>query len=66
MSRFRVSVFKERGNYGIVLRQIPNRLMTLEQIGLPPSVKDLLFRPRRARPGDRGRPARARPRRWRR
>jgi len=45
-SRFRVSVFKERGNYGIVLRQIPNRLMSLEQIGLPPSVKDLLFRPR--------------------
>jgi twitching motility protein PilT len=45
-SRFRVSVFKERGNYGVVLRQIPNQLMSLEQIGLPPSVKDLLFRPR--------------------
>ena len=46
MARFRVSVFKERGNHGIVLRQIPNKLMSLEQIGLPPSVKDLLFRPR--------------------
>jgi twitching motility protein PilT len=46
VSRFRVSVFKERGNFGVVLRQIPNRLMSLEQIGLPPSVKDLLFRPR--------------------
>jgi twitching motility protein PilT len=46
MARFRVSVFKERGNYGMALRQIPNRLMSLEQIGLPPSVKDLLFRPR--------------------
>jgi twitching motility protein PilT len=45
-ARFRVSVFKERGNYGLVLRQIPNKLMSLEQIGLPPSVKDLLFRPR--------------------
>jgi twitching motility protein PilT len=45
-SRFRVSVFKERGNYGIALRQIPNQLMSLEQIGLPPSVKDLLLRPR--------------------
>jgi len=45
-SRFRVSVFKERGNHGIVLRQIPNKLLTLEQIGLPPSVKDLLYRPR--------------------
>jgi twitching motility protein PilT len=46
MARFRVSVFKERGNHGLVLRQIPNKLMSLEQIGLPPSIKDLLFRPR--------------------
>jgi twitching motility protein PilT len=46
LSRFRVSVFKERGNYGIVLRQIPNRLMSLDEIGLPPGVKDLLMRPR--------------------
>ncbi len=46
MARFRVSVFKERGNFGMVLRQIPNKLMSLEQIGLPPSVKDILFRPR--------------------
>lgn len=45
-ARFRVSVFKERGNYGLVLRQIPSKLLTLEQIGLPPSIKDLLFRPR--------------------
>ena len=45
-SRFRVSVFKEKGNHGLVLRQIPNKLMSLEQIGLPPSIKDLLFRPR--------------------
>src|SRR5881396_1499337 len=46
MARFRVSVFKEKGNHGLVLRQIPNKLMNLEQIGLPPSIKDLLFRPR--------------------
>ncbi len=46
MARFRVSVFKERGHFGMVLRQIPNKLMSLEQIGLPPSVKDILFRPR--------------------
>ncbi len=45
-ARFRVSVFKERGNHGIVLRQIPNKLLTLEQIGLPPSIKDLLYQPR--------------------
>jgi twitching motility protein PilT len=36
VARFRVSVFKERGNVGVVLRQIPTKLLTLEQIGLPP------------------------------
>ena len=45
-ARFRVSVFKERGNFGVVLRQIPNKLLTMEQIGLPPSARELLFKPR--------------------
>ncbi len=45
-ARFRVSVFKQKGVIGLVLRQIPNKLMTLEEIGLPPQVKDLLFKPR--------------------
>ncbi len=45
-ARFRVSVLKAKGNVGIVLRQIPTTLMSLEQIGLPPQIKDLLFKPR--------------------
>jgi twitching motility protein PilT len=45
-ARFRVSVLKQKGNVGIVLRQISNTLLTLEQIGLPPSIKTLLTRPR--------------------
>ena len=45
-ARFRVSVFKERGRWGCVLRMIPSTLLTLEQIGLPPSIKELLFKPR--------------------
>lgn len=45
-ARFRVSVFRERGNIGIVMRQIPNTLLTLQQIGLPEQVKELLFKPR--------------------
>ena len=45
-TRFRVSVFKERKRYGLVLRQIPSTLLTLEQIGLPETVRDLLFKPR--------------------
>jgi twitching motility protein PilT len=46
LARFRVSVFKERGNFGVVLRQIPTKLLTLEEIGLPLSCKDLLYKPR--------------------
>ena len=45
-ARFRVSVMKQKQSVGMVLRVIPNDLMTLEDIGLPPSVKDILFRPR--------------------
>ena len=45
MARFRVSVFKEKGNFG-VLRQIPSKLLTLEQIGIPLSVRELLYKPR--------------------
>ncbi len=45
-ARFRVSVLKTKGNVGVVLRQIPTELMTLEKIGLPPQIRDLLFKPR--------------------
>src|SRR5258708_34707167 len=46
VARFRVSVFKEKGNFGIVLRQIPTKLLRLEDIALPPSVRELLYKPR--------------------
>ena len=45
-TRFRVSVFKERKRWGCVLRMIPSSLLTLEQIGLPATVRELLFKPR--------------------
>ena len=45
-ARFRVSVLKSKGNYGMVLRQIPNQLFDLRQIGLPDKIKELLYRPR--------------------
>jgi twitching motility protein PilT len=46
LARFRVSVFKEKGNFAQVLRQIPTKLLRLEDIGLPPSVRELLYKPR--------------------
>jgi len=45
-ARFRVSAFKEKGNFALVLRQVPSKLLTMEQIGIPPSVRELLWRPR--------------------
>jgi len=45
-ARFRVSVLKAKGNYGLVLRQIPNQLFDLRTIGLPDKIKELLYRPR--------------------
>jgi twitching motility protein PilT len=46
-ARFRVSVFKAKGDFGIVLRQIPTLLLTLEQIGMPVStINGLLRKPR--------------------
>src|SRR5208282_1726110 len=47
MARFRVSVFKEKGNFGVVLRQIPTRMLTLEEIGLPrQTIMNMLYKPR--------------------
>lgn len=46
LARFRVSVFKERGQFAATLRQIPTKMLTMEEIGLPPSVRELLYKPR--------------------
>src|SRR5271154_151803 len=45
-ARFRVSVFKEKGNFAMVLRQIPSKLLTFDQIGIPQIAKELLYKPR--------------------
>lgn len=44
--RFRVSVFRQKGNISMVLRLIPSKLLSFEQIGLPQIVKALCRRPR--------------------
>jgi twitching motility protein PilT len=46
LARFRVSIFKQRGNISMVLRQIPNDKLTPEQLGLPPAVVEMVQRPR--------------------
>lgn len=46
LARFRVSIFKQRGNISMVLRQIPNEKLTPEQLGLADSVVEMVQRPR--------------------
>jgi len=43
--RFRVAVFRQRGRLSLVLRLIPNELMTFEKIGLPKTIPGLCRRP---------------------
>ena len=45
-ARFRVAVFRQKGHIGIVLRKIPYKLLSFEQIGLPAAVEELCRRPR--------------------
>ena len=45
-ARFRVSIFRQKGCTGLVLRLLPSRMLTFEDIGLPPSIKNLLLKPR--------------------
>ncbi len=46
VARFRVSIFKQKGYVGLVLRLIPRKILTFEEIGLPPVVKNVLMEPR--------------------
>jgi twitching motility protein PilT len=45
-ARFRVSVFKQKGCISMVLRQIPSKMLTFEEIGLPKICAALCRRPR--------------------
>jgi twitching motility protein PilT len=40
-TRFRVNVFAQRGSYSIVLRVIPNKIPTVEQLGIPPQLNQI-------------------------
>ena len=46
VARFRVSIFKQKGYVGLVLRLIPNNIMSFDEIGLPNSLKEIISQPR--------------------
>lgn len=45
-ARFRVNVFRQRGEIGMVLRLIPSRIPTTEELGLPDILKELIMHKR--------------------
>src|SRR4051812_27802961 len=45
-ARFRVAIFKQKGYCSMVLRRIPNKLLSFEQIGLPKMAEQICRRPR--------------------
>jgi twitching motility protein PilT len=46
LARFRVNVYFQRASLGAAFRLIPAELKTLEQLGLPPVLKDFTTKPR--------------------
>lgn len=46
LGRFRVNAFHERGNLAAALRLIPNEILTVEQLGLPPVMTKFTEYPR--------------------
>jgi twitching motility protein PilT len=46
IARFRVNVFRDRGNVAGAFRLIPTKIPTIKDLGLPPIVEDLAKRPR--------------------
>lgn len=45
-ARFRVSIFKQKGHVGMVLRLIPVEMMDFQTLGTPPVLQELIQRPR--------------------
>ncbi|OIO68579.1 MAG: type IV pili twitching motility protein PilT [Zetaproteobacteria bacterium CG_4_9_14_3_um_filter_49_83] len=46
MGRFRVNIFRQRGDIGMVIRKITTDVPTLEQLGLPEVFKDIVMNKR--------------------
>ena len=41
LGRFRVNIFRQKGNVGLVFRHIKAEIQTVEQLQLPPIIKDI-------------------------
>jgi twitching motility protein PilT len=45
-ARFRVAIFRQKGQAALVARLIPSRILTFDEVGLPEAVRELCHRPR--------------------
>lgn len=45
-ARFRVNVFRQRGEVGMVLRRIPNEIPTIAELGVPDILQELIMNKR--------------------
>lgn len=41
LGRFRVNIFRQRGNVGLAIRQIKVEIISIDELGLPPIIKDI-------------------------
>src|ERR1700681_1783520 len=41
LGRFRVNVFQQRGNVGLVLRVVPTKIRTLDELNMPPVIASI-------------------------
>lgn len=41
LSRFRVNIFKQRGSHAIVMRVVPNKIPSFEELGLPQHLMEI-------------------------
>ncbi len=46
VARYRVNMFKQKGHHGAVFRLIPSKIPTLDELVLPPIIKEMAIRPR--------------------
>src|SRR4029079_11266109 len=44
-TRFRVNIFAQRGSYSVVLRVIPSKVPTVEELGIPGVVNEIANEP---------------------
>lgn len=46
LSRFRINVYLQRGTWGCAIRVIPSRPLSLDELKMPPIIKELAMKPR--------------------